>query len=112
MDVSFASKKLQKTCSTEAGMKKKLGASRAKRLMQRLAELDAADTLDDISHLPPARCHELTNDRNGQLSVDLDHPYRLIFKPDHLPPPAKPDGGLDWKQVTKVLILEICDTHE
>ena len=43
--------------------------------------------------------------------MDLDHPYRLIFKPDHQPLPRKDDGGLDWDQVTKVLVTEVVDTH-
>ncbi len=58
------------------------------------------------------RCHELTGDRGGQLSIDLDHPYRLIFIPDHDPIPTRTEGGLDWNRVTRILILEIADTHE
>lgn len=58
------------------------------------------------------RCHELTGDRAGQLSIDLDHPYRLVFRPDHVPPPQRPEGGLDWSQVTAILIIEVVDTHE
>jgi proteic killer suppression protein len=43
--------------------------------------------------------------------VDVKHPYRLLILPDHDETPRKPDGGLDWKRVTKVKILEIKDTH-
>lgn len=67
--------------------------------------------MEDISRLPPARCHELTGDRKGQLSVDVTHPYRLVFQPDHDPVPRRPDGGLDWTTVAKVLVLEVVDTH-
>lgn len=59
----------------------------------------------------PGRCHELTADRKGTLSIDLDGPYRLIFKPAESPPPAKPDGGLAWDLVTAIEILEVEDTH-
>jgi len=38
------------------------------------------------------------------LSVDLDHPHRLIFLPDHDPVPLLPDGGLDWSRVTAIMI--------
>jgi proteic killer suppression protein len=65
-------------------------------------------------NLPPARCHELTEGRRGnesQLSVDLDHPYRLIFVPGHNPIPRRPDGGLDWGMVTEIKIIGIEDTH-
>jgi proteic killer suppression protein len=60
----------------------------------------------------PGRCHELKGDRGGQLSLDLDGPYRLIFRPGHDPIPAKGDGGLDWAQVTDIVMLEVVDTHE
>ncbi len=60
----------------------------------------------------PGRCHELVQDRAGQLSLDLDHPYRLIFAPANEPLPTKPDGGIDWTQVTAVNILGVEDTHE
>ena len=83
----------------------------AHRLKQRLVELDAAVTLQDICRTPPAGCHELKGKRKGQLSVDLKHPYRLIFKPDHSPLPRKKDGGLDWDKVTKVMVIEVVDYH-
>jgi len=111
MEVSFASRKMQKACSSEKEMKLEWGAALTKKLQQRLMELKAADTLDDISRLRPARCHELIGNRKGQLSLDVTHPYRLIFKPDHDPVPCKPEGGLDRAQVTKVVVLEIVDTH-
>lgn len=79
--------------------------------MQRLQELRAAQSLADISHLPPPRCHELTGERKEQLSVDLQHPYRLLFIPANEPVPHLPDGGLDWACITEVEIVEITDTH-
>ena len=79
-----------------------------------MAELRAAVSLMDFwpPKSGPSRCHELTQgQRKGQLSVDLDHPYRLIFVPDHNPVPKREDGGLDWSQVTAVKILGVEDTH-
>jgi proteic killer suppression protein len=71
----------------------------------------AAENLETLRFLPQLRAHELTSDRVGQISVDVKHPYRLLILPDHNETPRKPDGGLDWKRVTKVKILEIKDTH-
>ena len=45
-------------------------------------------------------------------SANLDHPYRLIFRPAEEPVPVKEDGGLDWARVTAVVIIGIEDTHE
>jgi proteic killer suppression protein len=110
MEILFTSTKMQKLCSSEKVMLKTLGQVQAKKLQQRLAELKAAETLADIPKGPPPRCHELSGDRQGQLSVDLVHPQRLMFRPEQ-PVPLKDDGGLDWSRVTKIEILEITDPH-
>jgi plasmid maintenance system killer protein len=82
-----------------------------RKLQQRLMELKAATCLADISKVPPSRCHQLSGDRDGQLSVDLEHPYRLIFIPANDPIPVTKDGGFDWAKVTEIEIIEISDTH-
>ena len=82
-----------------------------RKLQQRLMELKAATCLADILKVPPSRCHQLSGDRDGQLSVDLEHPHRLIFIPANDPIPVTKDGGLDWAKVTEIEIIEITDTH-
>ena len=111
MVIYFKTKKMQKLCSKGAEAIKKLGPKGGLKLQQRIMELHAAKTLDDISRVPPARCHELTGNRKGQLSVDLDHPYRLIFIPANDPLPELEAGGLDWARVTEVEIIGVVDTH-
>jgi proteic killer suppression protein len=111
MKILFASRKMEKLCNSAKEMRAKLGARNAMALQQRLSEIRAAESLDDLGRFPGARCHELKGNRQGQLAVDLVHPKRLIFEPDHDPTPAKPDGGLDWKKVTRALVLEIVDYH-
>jgi len=112
MEIAFASRKMEKMCNSAKEMRAKLGDRDAGLLQRRLAEMKAADTLDELCKVPGARCHELTGDRKGQLAVDLVHPRRLIFQPDHDPLPKKSDGGLDRQQVTKVIVSEIIDYHK
>ena len=111
MDIFFKTGGIQKLCSQNAVAQKKLGAKMARKLQQRMMELKAAVTLADILRLPPARCHELKGNRKGQLSVDLEHPYRLLFVPAYSPVSTKENGGLDWAGVTKIEIIGIDDTH-
>lgn len=111
MEIQFRSAKIAKLCNSEKEMRSKLGQRNAERLQQRLAELRAAVTLEDMRSFPAARCHELTQDRDGQLAVDLVHPKRLIFEPADDPLPQKPDGGLDWTKVTRITVLEVVDYH-
>lgn len=111
MELAFATQKLSKLCSSMKEMRIQLGPRCAQLLAMRLSQLEAASTLEDVRYLPKARCHELKGDRKGELAVDLEHSLRLIFVPDHQPQPTKVDGGLDWRGVTKILILEIKDYH-
>jgi proteic killer suppression protein len=114
MDITFKNKKLEKCFNEGAQLEKTHGALRAKKIRLRLKELRAAISLMDLwpPKSGPARCHELTEGkRSGQLSVDLNRPYRLIFVSDHEPVPVREDGGLDWSRVTAIKILGVEDTH-
>ena len=111
MIIYFRTKRLQNICNNTNEAIKKLGPEMARKLQQRLMELKAASCLTDISKVPPPRCHELSGDRDGQLSVDLAHPYRLLFISAVDPIPLTQDGGLDWAKVTEIEIVEIVDTH-
>lgn len=83
---------------------------RAKLIRRRLDDLRAAACLEVMRHLP-GRCHELRGDRSGQLSLDLDGPYRLLLRPAP-PVPTKPDGGLDWAEVVAIILVGVVDTHD
>jgi plasmid maintenance system killer protein len=111
MDIIFKDKKFNKWCNEYQLLVKKCGSDRAKRIRRRLDDLSAAELLSDMRNLS-GRCHELIGDRAGQLSLDLDHPYRLIFEPANNPVPQKPEGGIDWTQITAVRIIGVDDTHE
>lgn len=110
MDIDFAKRRFGKQCNSDRKLVREFGPGRAKLLRRRLDQLRAAATLEAMRRLP-GRCHELTGDRAGVLSIDLDGPYRLLFEPVENPPPARANGGLDWSKVTAIRILEVEDTH-
>ena len=112
MQILFRTRKLEKECNSQKLMIQHHGPQRARLIRRRLDDLRAAPNLDTVRHLPQARCHELKGNFAGQLSVDLDHPYRLLFRPANEPVPRKPDGGLDWGRVTVIKILGVEDTHD
>ena len=114
MDILFKSKKLEKSFNEGRKLEAAHGAIRAKKIRLRMKALREAVCLKDFwpPLSGPERCHELTEGRRkGQVSVDLDHPYRLIFLPNHNPVPTLPDGGLDWSQITMIIIQGVEDTH-
>ena len=112
VDIDFRTSGLRKELCEEKKLRKVHGPRRADLIKRRLGEIEAAPTLAVLRTVPGPRCHELKGNRKGQLSVDLDHPYRLIFVPNHDPTPQLEAGGLDWTQVTAVRIEEVADTHE
>lgn len=113
MELSFSSRRLEKQLNEDRAMVKAFGPKRAKRLQIVLTALQAAPNLGIFAppFSPPHRCHELTGNRKGKLSLDLDGPYRLILSPAQNPLPVRPEGGLDWAQVTAIKIHGVEDTH-
>jgi proteic killer suppression protein len=114
LDIYFKSTKIAKQFNEGVLLDKIHGVNRAKKIKLRMSELRAAENLGVFlpPYSGPSRCHELVGNRKGQLSMDLDHPYRLLFKPANEPVPRLENGGLDWSNVIAVEIQGIEDTHE
>ena len=112
MEILFQGRKLEKACTDRSQRARKFGPVCGDLIRDRLGNLKYAENLEAMRSVPRAKCHELTGDRKGTLAVALDHPYRLIFEPAHDPVPRKPDGGLDWTQVTAIRILAVEDYHD
>ena len=110
MEIRYANAKLAKPCNSDRKLRGEYGPRMASLIQRRLYELSDAETLSVMRSLP-GRCHELRQNLKGCLAVDLVHPDRLAFRPDHDPLPAKQDGGLCWEEVTKIVVIGIGDYH-
>ena len=91
------------------GVDTKYRAPGAKKLRARLADLDAAENLDQVR---VGRPHWLKGDFAGCLSLDLDGGRRLVIKPANNPLPVLPDGSVDRCQVTRVRVEYIGNYHD
>ena len=111
MIILFKSDKLKQILNDGKELKRHYGQS-ASIIRSRLDDLHAAFNLSEIATLPQHRCHELKGDRKGQLSIDLKHPFRLVFEPTDTPPARKTDGGMDWHGIRVIKILEIVNYHD
>lgn len=75
MDITFADRNLEKYANDDKKATRKLGHDRARLYKQRLDDISAVSTLEDVRHLP-GEYHELKGERKGQWSTcSLDHPY-------------------------------------
>ena len=87
-----------KVCTNASIARKKHDDRMAKLLHQRVDELKAADSVEQLIQFGVGRCHHLSGDRKGQYAVDLVHPHRLAF--------IKVDG-----EIKIVSIVEIIDDY-
>jgi proteic killer suppression protein len=88
------------------------GDRMAKTIKVRMGVLVDAPNLAAVPHEKPVRCHQLRENRDEEFAVDLIHPRRLVFRPDHNPIPQLPGtGGIDKAAVTDIEITEIIDYH-
>lgn len=110
MKINFKSKSLERQLTIPKEIQKRFG-SMAKKVNQRMKELKAADNLAVMRTIPAAYCHELKQDRKGQLAVKISGNFRIIFVPDHDPVPSKEDGGMDWQSITIIKVEEVIDYH-
>lgn len=104
MDICFKDGKLQKLCENNNNLIRKYGNIQAKKIMQRINELLSAENLYDISRLPPAGLHLLSNNYKGHFAVNLKQPFRLVLLPIN--------GQLsDLKSINNVKIIIIINYH-
>jgi toxin HigB-1 len=95
--LDYVDRELERICTDERYMQRKLGAQIAKALKVRIAELRyVAEMLDLL--LGTGRWEELSGDREGQWSARLTGNWRLIVEPEE-------------REAITVIVIEIVDYH-
>ena len=111
MNIVFVRPRLEKTFNSETALRRAYGDRMTRTIAMRMKVLRHAPTLSKVPVTKPDRRHQLEGNRAGQYAVDLVHPKRLVFEPNHNPMPRKKDGGIDTDQVTAITIIEVIDYH-
>jgi plasmid maintenance system killer protein len=115
MEIFASDGRLRRALENEKARQKLFGTNTAKKFALRLTVLEAADSLADFwpPKSGPERCHELLGKMAGMFSIDLNQPFRLLFRPVELsPPPDRSDEQARWKSIKAIEIAAIEDTHE
>lgn len=110
MKLSFKTRKLQQTLTSDKGLAKSYGTL-AKKIRQRMQQLESAENLWAISRLPALRLHQHMGDGMGTWSIDVQQNWRILFTLDHDPIPQLEDGGTDMKAITSIFIESVKDPH-
>lgn len=98
-EVSYKTSRMRKICEDARVARRIYGDQMAEKIQLRIEQLRAATSISMLIKFHIGRCHQLFGDREGQLAMDLVHPYRLIFV-------EKTEG--EWVAVE---ITEIVDYH-
>ena len=84
-------------------MVKSYGLQIAKKVIQRLNELESSSDLSVMSKIRSARLHKLSGDRSDEYAMDLTGNYRLII--------TSGDENIKLDQIKIVRIEKIEDYH-
>ena len=98
MQITYKNKQLKEVCENATEARKLYGQNMARKIHQRISEMTVADSVDMMIKYRIGRCHLLSGNMKGQYAVDLEHPYRLVFKKVE-------------NEIEIVKILEIVDYH-
>lgn len=80
MQITYKNRRIEKVCTSVYEAEKKHGEKMAAKIHQRIDEIKAADTVDELVQFRIGRCHPLAGSRKNQYAVDLVHPYRMVFE--------------------------------
>lgn len=98
MDVRYKNKKLQKICTDAETTRASYGKEMARQIHFRIDQLKVAESVQKLISGRIGRCHRLEGKRQGEYAMDLQQPYRLIFR----------ELGTG---IQIVMVLEIMDYH-
>ena len=110
MELKYKNEKLRNICENSKYNKelvKKYGIEVAKRLPQRIKELNGFPSVNDIPTNPPFRRHKLLGERVGQFAISITNQYRLIFR--------QKDNNIiieDLREIKEIEIMEVSKHYE
>ena len=108
IEIEFKGAKLKKLCEDDKKLTAQFGAVNARKIVQRLNQIEAAESLGMLVQYKIGRCHPLKGNRQGQFALDVEQPLRLIVEPIL-------DCGAnweDWPSIRKIRVVEVTDYHE
>lgn len=104
MEISYASKKMEKILCDGRLIKKEYGKM-AQQVMNRMSELRAAVSLSVISIYPPPRRHKLEPHSKNRWGIDISKNFRIVIE-------AVGDfEENDLSSISEIKILNLEDYH-
>lgn len=108
MELAFRTRTLRSICEDEAKAAQHFHPEVVASLKRRLADLRAADSVDDLIAGRP----RLTSDHSPVIRLALVDEYELVCQMNHPNPPLDADGKLDWSRVRRLKVTLIAKQGE
>ena len=103
MELAFKTRNLRDICEDAAVADDRYDDKVAQQLRGRLSDLRAAESPGDLVAGRP----RFVEGKRPLLVLDLSSGFELICEANHVKPPRKEDGALDWLRVHRLKIVEI-----
>ena len=102
MEISFDTQSLRGLCEDSTKAAQKLGQVAAEDLKRRLADLRAAESIEDLVASPPTRLDDLR-----ELSIQIADGFRLILRSNNLTLPMLDSKRVDWLAVDRIKVMRV-----
>ena len=66
MEITYKTRKIEKVCTIASEAEKKYGSEMAEKIHQRIDEIDASDTVEEMVQFHIGRCHPLKGNQKSQ----------------------------------------------
>ena len=106
MIILFATERLRYECLNLARLQEACGIAKARRIRQRLCELDAAGSLADFNTLPAAKC-EVIDSQNGVLLITTLAPSHMVAAPALPIITTDTANTPDWSDIRIIEIISL-----
>lgn len=104
MEISFDTVELRQICADEDVAAQALDPVAAEALKRRIADIRAADSIEDV---PAGRPHRGVYQGEECFFFELGPSFRLTVVPAHTKPRLTPDGSADWGRIRRVKVVSL-----
>jgi hypothetical protein len=104
VELSFSTPQLREICERREAAIAALGESVALELEERLADIDALDTVADLSSMFPGDVIDRTPE---ERSITLKAGAHLVFRAGHVRTPVDSASATDWSKVSRIRVVGI-----
>jgi hypothetical protein len=103
MELAFATRALRSLCEDTAVAQGELDGAVVEQLQARLADLRAADSVDDLV----VGVRRPVDASATSVTLDLSQGYGIVCQVNHPTVPVDSDGNVAWARVRRLLITGI-----